>query len=89
MKFDVIKTATIPLSDGVDPPAYPIVDYGIPDQEVVYPPCRKCGKAHMMGVKEMATGKIAPMDICYDCIWYGTTIPLTEDVILKEEDLEK
>lgn len=37
----------------------------------VYPPCRKCGAAHGMGIENMETGHIEPMDICYDCLWMG------------------
>lgn len=37
--------------------------------ELVYPPCKYCGASHGMGVEEMATGKIEPMDICYTCLW--------------------
>lgn len=52
-----------------DQTAHALIAYSIPDQEVTYPPCRKCGKLHCMGVKEESTGKIDPMDICYDCLW--------------------
>lgn len=38
---------------------------------LVYPPCKKCGKSHGMGIEEMATGKIDPIDLCYDCLWEG------------------
>ncbi len=55
--------------DGIDPPENNLVDYSIADQIVEYPPCRKCGAAHGMGIKEMATGKIEPLDLCYNCFW--------------------
>lgn len=38
---------------------------------VTYPPCRKCGKSHGMGVEEMSTGIITPIDLCYECLWEG------------------
>lgn len=69
---------------GIDPPDHPIVDYSIPDQEVEYPPCRKCGAAHKMGVKERATGKIDPLDLCYDCFFIGVWTPITEQVDLSD-----
>jgi len=37
--------------------------------DVIYPPCKYCGASHGMGVEEMATGIITPMDICYKCLW--------------------
>lgn len=36
-----------------------------------YPPCKYCGASHGMGIEETATGKIEPIDICYDCLWKG------------------
>jgi hypothetical protein len=48
-------------------------------QEVVYPPCIKCGKSHAMGLEEMETGKITPLDICYSCLWVN--IPLNLSLI--------
>lgn len=38
-------------------------------KEVVYPPCRKCGKSHGMGIETMATGEIEPIDLCRDCLF--------------------
>lgn len=47
---------------------------------VIYPPCRKCGKSHGMGIEDMATGEIEPIDVCYECLWEGFKInPLSED----------
>lgn len=34
-----------------------------------YPPCKYCGASHGMGIEEMETGNITPIDICYDCLW--------------------
>ena len=39
--------------------------------QVIYPPCKKCGKSHGMGIEDMTTGKIEPIDLCYDCLWEG------------------
>jgi len=55
--------------------------------EVIYPPCKKCGAAHKMGVEEMATGKITPMDICYNCLWFAEMKPITEKIHLTIEDV--
>lgn len=54
----------------------------------IYPPCKYCGASHGMGVEEMATGKITPMDICYKCLWDPSRFhlnPPKEQVILNEE----
>jgi hypothetical protein len=37
--------------------------------EIIYPPCKYCGKSHGMGIEDMATGKIEPIDICKDCLF--------------------
>ena len=34
-----------------------------------YPPCRCCGKNHGMGLEDMETGEIKPLDICRDCLF--------------------
>lgn len=39
--------------------------------DIIYPLCRKCGASHGIGIEEMATGKIDPIDLCYDCLWEG------------------
>lgn len=49
--------------------------------KVIYPPCKHCGKSHGMGVEEMETGKITPMDICYDCLWSGVSFNQLEEQI--------
>jgi hypothetical protein len=40
-------------------------------ETIVYPPCKKCGASHGMGIEDMATGKIEPIDLCYSCLWEG------------------
>lgn len=35
----------------------------------VYPPCKECGASHGMGIENMESGVIEPIDICYDCLW--------------------
>lgn len=37
--------------------------------DVVYPPCKKCGASHGMGIEDMQTGVITPIDICRECLW--------------------
>lgn len=49
--------------------------------EVIYPPCKKCGASHQMGVEEMATGKITPMDICHDCLWNPLEFKLIKEQV--------
>ena len=74
------------MIEGIEPPSHSIVDYDIPDQQVEYPPCRKCGAAHGMGLKDRRTGKIEPLDKCYNCFWKDAFIykPITEQVILND-----
>lgn len=53
--------------------------------EVIYPPCKYCGAAHGMGVKEMSTGKIEPMNICYKCLWKPLLVnPVIDPIALKD-----
>ncbi len=42
---------------------------GTMNNNVEYPPCRKCGASHGMGIEEMSTGKIEPIDLCSPCLW--------------------
>ena len=51
-------------------------------------PCKKCGKDHGMGVKNMITGDFTPTDTCNDCFIYGTFVPITEQIHLNVEDVE-
>ena len=37
--------------------------------EVIYPPCKYCGATHGMGIENMETGVIEPMDVCRDCLF--------------------
>jgi hypothetical protein len=39
------------------------------DERIVYPPCKYCGAEHGMGIEHVESGKITPIDICYDCLW--------------------
>lgn len=54
---------------------------------IEYPPCKKCGKSHGMGIEEMSTGKITPIDLCYECLWEGFPYELKNisQVKLREE----
>ncbi len=55
--------------------------------EVIYPPCKKCGASHHMGVENMETGHIEPMDICKECLWFGTYVPINCQITI--DDMEK
>ncbi len=46
--------------------------------KVEYPPCKECGKSHGMGIENMETGEIKPIDLCHDCLWSGMEITQTE-----------
>ena len=37
--------------------------------ELIYPPCKKCGNSHGMGIENMETGEIEPIDICKKCLF--------------------
>jgi hypothetical protein len=53
---------------------------------VEYPPCKYCGASHGMGIEEMATGKIEPIDICYDCLWKPLERnEIKEKIVLRNE----
>ena len=70
----------------MNPPSHPIVDYSIEEwpKDIVYPPCKKCGKSHGIGIKDMSTGHIQPLDLCYDCLWSGLIYnPINEQITLK------
>ncbi|HEY3526790.1 MAG TPA: hypothetical protein VGK47_11370 [Nitrososphaeraceae archaeon] len=58
--------------------------------EVIYPPCKKCGASHKMGVINVLTDEITPIDVCSKCIVYGTVTPILEQVYFEnnEEGLE-
>jgi hypothetical protein len=54
--------------------------------ELIFPPCKKCGKSHSMGVENRETGEITPMDICKDCLWMGTAHPVNCQITLEDLD---
>lgn len=39
------------------------------NKEIIYPPCKKCGASHGMGIEDMKTGEITPLDLCRECLW--------------------
>ena len=55
----------------------------------IFLPCRKCGKDHRNGVKNMVTGEFTSIDICSDCFVFGRFEPITEKVHLSVEDFMK
>ncbi len=51
---------------------------------VYYHPCRKCGAIHGMGIEDMATGKIEPIDLCKNCLFENSLPkPLTDPNFLE------
>jgi hypothetical protein len=54
------------------------------NDEIIYPPCRKCGAIHGMGVEVMATGKIEPIDLCCDCLFDFKLVPITVQISLND-----
>lgn len=36
---------------------------------IEYPPCKYCGASHGMGIEDMTTGEITPIDVCNTCLW--------------------
>lgn len=38
--------------------------------------CKKCGKKHRMGLENMETGNIIPLDLCKECLFENTKIQL-------------
>jgi hypothetical protein len=62
---------------------------GFMEETVIYPPCKKCGASHGMGIEDMATGKIESIDLCYRCLWEGFPIKmknLKEVINLSEKE---
>jgi hypothetical protein len=55
-----------------------------------YPLCRKCGKSLGMGIENMKTGVIEPIDLCYECLWAGTTFnQMNDQIYVTEEWIQK
>lgn len=53
-----------------------------------YPNCKYCGAYHGMGIEEMSTGKITPLDICKECLWkpyHDSYKPIENQVVLENE----
>jgi hypothetical protein len=53
--------------------------------ELIYPPCRKCGAIHGIGIETMATGEIEPLDICRDCLFPPIIFDMNIDPIKLKE----
>ncbi len=73
--------------NGIDPPSKPLRNYSKIESNAILSTCKKCGCTHGMVVEEMATGKTEPIDLCKECLFYGTYIPITEQIHLREEDV--
>lgn len=41
-----------------------------------------------MGVEEMTTGQITPIDICHTCLWKDLEFMPIKDQVVLEEDME-
>ena len=54
---------------------------------VEYPLCRKCGASHGMGIEDMETGKIEPIDLCKSCLF--EKIQIHYDPHINLENLDK
>lgn len=52
------------------------------EKQLFYPPCKKCGCAHGMGIEDMETGVITPIDICRKCLWEPLQIYLNNDPVM-------
>lgn len=76
------------MKDGIDPPSEPIHTYSKIETPPVLSICKKCGCTHGMVVEEMATGKTEPIDVCKDCMFFGTYQPITEQVRLTDEEVQ-
>lgn len=50
-----------------------------------YPSCKYCGTKHGMGIEDMATGEITPIDVCKDCLFLHTSY-LTSQIQEKSLD---
>jgi hypothetical protein len=56
---------------------------------IEYPPCKKCGKSHGMGIENMETGEITPIDLCNKCLWSGYSVKsIKEQIHLTIEDYD-
>jgi hypothetical protein len=74
---------------GIEPGPDPIHKYSKIETPPTLSECKKCGKLHGMVLEEMATGKTGPLDICKDCMFYATAIPLTDQIHLTEMDADE
>lgn len=69
---------------GIDPPSTIIYTDSNIQPEPILSICKKCGCTHGMVIEEMATGKTESIDICKNCLFFGTYIPINEQIILKD-----
>ena len=65
-RYSKLSCETTSLGIGIDIPD----DFIYEAESIIetpYPPCKYCGDSHGMGIKEMSTGKITPLDMCDKC----------------------
>jgi len=46
----------------------------------IYPPCKKCGASHGMGLENMETGEIEPIEYCRSCLFPPLSMPREIDL---------
>lgn len=73
---------------GIDPPSTPIYTYSKIESNPTLSICKKCGCTHGMVLEEMATGKTEPLDVCKDCMFFGSVVRLEKQVVLHENCTE-
>ncbi len=73
---------------GIDPPA-DLFEFKEPIVLTPFIPCKKCGKDHGYGIKNMITGHFIPIDTCPDCFIFGSYHPVVDQVVLDDvEDMK-
>lgn len=50
-----------------------------------YPPCKKCGAIHEMGIEDMERGIITPIDVCSKCLFQSPNYTKTP-IVFEEVD---
>ncbi len=53
---------------------------------IIFPLCKECGASHRMCIENMETGHIEPIDICYDCLWFGHILPVNYQITLRDHE---
>ena len=56
--------------------------------DVIYPPCKKCGASHGMGIEDMNTGVITAIDICRECLWEPLQMYVNNGQVMLTDQVE-